>query len=260
MDIEEFRKLEKVEWRKRTKKCAKIGVILENAEEKIRCYNNQRSAKSYNIAYHNVLGARHRSVSLVNEDGSVSEESLRVIVDGLKAFRMGRQIGGQMWGTFLEKLREKLRKDENREILKRLRTLRIESEEWKEHRDEIEKLYKELSTEGESSLHTGKKRFDVGATKIMNFLFPELFVMLDRNVAKTLNQLGLIKIRRKGSTYEFSPEIYWQVMKICKMELEEYQKRHDDLQSLLDMDDEPTALTRIFDKCTFAMAKQNNLC
>jgi len=82
--------------------------------------------------------------------------------------------------------------------------------------------------------------------------------MLDRNVAKKLNQLGLIKIRRKGSTYYFSFEIYWQVMKICKMELEEYQKRHGDLQSLLDMDDEPTTLTRIFDKCAFVMAKQNN--
>ena len=254
MDIQEFRKLEKVEWRKRTEKCVKIGVIFENAKNKIEYYNNLPKAETYNQAYKKVLSARKGSSSLVNDDGNISEESLKILEYGLRKFEMNRF--NQMGNAFREKLSKKLQKGEIMEILKNLRDLRIESEEWKEHKDEIEKLYRELSTEGESSLHTGKKRFDVGATKIMNFLFPELFVMLDSNVAKTLNQLGLIKIRRRGSTYDFSFEIYWQVMKICKMELEEYQKRHGDLQSLLDMDDEPTTLTRIFDKCAFAMAKQ----
>lgn len=94
----------------------------------------------------------------------------------------------------------------------------------------------------------------------MNSLFPELFVMVDKNVAEALKQLGLIKIKRKGSTFAFSFEIYWQVMEICRKELEEYQKRHGNLQRLLDMDNKPTTLTRIFDKCAFVMAKQNNLC
>lgn len=252
MDIEEFRRLEEVERRKPNEKCMKIGIIFENVGEKTKCYNKLRRAKNYNDAYKKILNARKGSSSLVNEDGSVSEESLKVIEGVLRSFGMGRQMGS----IFLEKLSNKLKGNELKSILKKLRNMRIGSEEWTNAKDDIRKLYNELSNGGRDSLDAKGKRFDVGATKIMNFIFPELFVMVDSNVAKTLDQLGLIKIRRKGSTYDFSFEIYWQVMKICKMELEEYRKRHGNLQSLLDMDDEPTALTRIFDKCTFMMAKQ----
>lgn len=253
MDIEEFRKLEKLEWRKRTKKCAKIGVVFENAKNKIKYYNNLPKAKVYNEACKKVLDARKGSSSLVNDDGSISEDSLKIIVYGLRKFEMNRF--NQMGNTFRERLSKKLQKDEIKEILRNLRDLRIESEEWKERKDDIRKLYNELSTEGEDSLHADKKRFDVGATKIMNFLFPELFVIVDKHVAETLKRLGLIEIQRKGSTYNFLFESFWQAMEICYKELEHYRKNHDNLQTLLDMDSKPTTFTRIFDKCAFALAK-----
>jgi len=136
---------------KTTGKCVKIGVTFENAKNKIEYYNNLPKAKICNQAYKKLLNTRKGSSSLVNADGDISEKSLNRF--------------NQMGHAFCEGLSKKLQKGEIREILKSLRDLRIESEEWKEHRDEIEKLYKELSTEGESSLHTGKKRFDVGAKR-----------------------------------------------------------------------------------------------
>lgn len=256
MDIEKFKKLEKVELGKPNQKYAKIGIILENAKEKIEYYNNLPSAKTYNDAYKEVLNARKGNSSLINEDGSVSKESLEIIDYALRKFRMGRQIGRRKEGMFLEKLSNKLNLDESKTILKKLRNLRIESNGWKDVKDDIQKLYNELSKGGSDSFDAKGKRFGVGASKIMNFLFPELFVMVDSNVANTLNQFGYIKIPRKGYTYYFSFEFYWEIMEICRKELEEYQKRHGNLQRLLDMDDKPTTLTRIFDKCAFVMAKK----
>jgi len=81
--------------------------------------------------------------------------------------------------------------------------------------------------------------------------------MVDKNVAITLNKLRLIEIQRKGETYDFSFKSYWQVMEICHKELENFRKEHGNLQILLNMDEKPTTLTRIFDKCAFVMAKQN---
>lgn len=81
--------------------------------------------------------------------------------------------------------------------------------------------------------------------------FPELFVMVDKNVTKTLVSLGMIRIPRKGGTYNYSFETYWEIMRICHDELDQYKKVHENIQGLLELDEKPTTLTRIFDKCTF---------
>ena len=230
-----------------------MRIIFENAAEKTKKYDSQRKGKQYNEAYWRVLNARAGNNSLVNGNGNVSEQSVRAIEDTLKEFEMARF--GKMDWRFGGKLKSKLERNDIKEVLKEFRNLRIESQEWQRYRDDVKKLYDTLSAEGSDGLSADGKRFDVGATKIMNFLFPELFVMVDKNVAKTLISLGVIKIPRKGGTYNFSFESYWQIMHICHEELQERRKLHGNIQSLLELDGKPTTLTRIFDKCTFIFQK-----
>jgi len=61
--------------------------------------------------------------------------------------------------------------------------LRIESQEWHKYRNYAKKLHDILSAGGADELSADRDELDVGATKIMNFLFRELFVMVDKNVA-----------------------------------------------------------------------------
>lgn len=225
-----------------------MGTIFNNAHEKIKRYDAQTKGQQYNKAYRETLNARAGSRSLVDENGSVSEQSLCIIEHGLRIFEMNRF--GKMGDKFRAKLKNKLRRGDIIDALKKFRNLRIESPEWQKYKDDIKNLYNALSTGGKDGLSADEERFDVGATKIMNFIFPELFVMVDRNVGQTLIGLKLIKIPRKGDTYYFCFEKYWEIMKICYAELKQY-KKQGDISSLLELDEEPTTLTRIFDKCVF---------
>lgn len=226
-----------------------MGTIFENVSERIKEYDRQPKGKQYNNAYRRVLNARARSSSLVDEYGNVSNQYLRVIEEGLRKFEMARF--GKMDKKFGNRLKSKLQRQGTKEALKKFRNLRIESQEWQEYKDDMRKLYDTLSAGGSDGLSADGNRFDVGATKIMNFLFPELFVMVDKNVTKTLTEQGLIRIPRKGGTYDYSFKSYWQIMQICYRELEQYLRLYGDIQNLLESDKKPTTLTRIFDKCTF---------
>jgi len=225
-----------------------MGTIFENVSEKIKKYDELPKGKQYNRAYQMVLNARAGSSSLVDEVGNVSEQSLKVIEDGLKRFEMARF--GKMDSKFRDRLKNKLQRSDIKAILVKFKNLRIESQDWQKYRDDVKKLYDTLSAGGNDGLSADGNRFDVGATKIMNFLFPELFVMVDKKVAKTLTELELIRFSRKGGTYCFCFEKYWKIIKICYAELEQY-KKQGDISDLLKLDKEPTTLTRMFDKCVF---------
>lgn len=229
-------------------------MSFQNIKEHILRYDNSENGEKYNTAYRRVLLGRADGVSLVDENGNITEQSIRLIEYGLREFDMER--GGAMniniqGVTFRNRLTNKLHSDNIRMILIRLRNLRIETGEWQNYREDVKTLYQTLSEDGENSLHTQEKRFDVGTTKILNFIFSELFVMLDRNVAKNLINRRLIRFVRKGSTYQFSFEKYWEVMSLCYNQLEEYRNRYGNIQQLLEYDEPPTTLTRIFDKYNF---------
>lgn len=141
-----------------------MGIIFKNVREKIEKYDKQRKGKLYNKAYQSVLKARAGSNSLVDEDGNVSDQSIRVIEDTLKKFEMARF--GKMDRRFRDKLRHKLEESDVKDALKKFRNLRIESQEWQRYEDDVNKVYNTLSAGGSNGLSADGKRFDVGATKI----------------------------------------------------------------------------------------------
>jgi len=236
---EEFERLKDISERPRPK-------ILENVAEKIKKYDAQCNARKYNSAYRRVLEARGGSRCLVDENGNVNERALRIIEYALRAFEMDQWR--QMDGKFREMLKKKLEDSEVKVILKKLRDLRIDSSDLKELKNDVKKLYEVLSASGSDGLSARGDRFEVGATKIMNFLFPELFVMVDKYVKKALHKSGDISFRK-----------YWDILIICRQELEEWRTLHGTVDNLLELDTKPTTLIRVFDKCAFIMGKTKSL-
>ena len=138
--------------------------------------------------------------------------------------------------------------NETREILVRLRGFSTTSDNLDECRTDAERLYNSLS-HPEHGLSSDGTYFCVGATKVMHCLFPELFVMLDGNVAKAVGY-------RAGQFNNFGS--YWNVMDICRRELREWKEIHNSTDSLLQLDTLPRTLPRIFDKCAWIMGIQLN--
>ena len=109
----------------------------------------------------------------------------------------------------------------------------------------IKNSYAALAEKGVGGLHSGGKEFNVGATKILHFINPYLFPIVDSNAAKTLR--SLFGLPYKNTTQPgYSDEMYLKSIIAIKAALSNY--GYVEFQSL-----EPeTPVMRIFDKLTFA--------
>ncbi|MHA1146127.1 MAG: hypothetical protein ACTSRW_15425 [Candidatus Helarchaeota archaeon] len=105
--------------------------------------------------------------------------------------------------------------------------------------------YATLSGKGIDGLHSGGKDFHVGATKILHFINPELFPIVDSNAAKTL--WVLFELPYKNSTHPgYSGLSYTESMATIQNVILNYgADRFRDLEP-------DTPIMRIFDKLTFA--------
>lgn len=210
-------------------------------------YDRQRKAPLYNSAYEKVLEARRGNRCLVDQSGNVDERSLEAIECALKAFDMGRQMDER----FADKLKSKLSRIEIKRTLRKFRDFTICSQTIAELKTDVQDLYGALSAAGDDGLSADPQhRFSVGATKIMNFLFPELSVIVDSNVQKAINCYI-----PDFDKWTLDSDRYWQVMMICAKELGEWKEQRGGLDRLLKLDSKPTTLTRIFDKCAFIIGK-----
>jgi hypothetical protein len=216
--------------------------ILEDAANKIKKFNQCRPYGDP-AHYSEVLSARHAEKSLVDTYGNVSDQSIELIEVALwyyfKMYKFGA-MGSEK--EFRNKLRNKLASDKMKDILEELRDANILSVSLESHKSDAQELYRSLSNR-EDGLSANGDTFCVGTTKVMHCLFPELFVILDSNIGKRV-------LEYFHGQYNNFP-CYWKVMKICRDELLEWQELYGSAQTLLNLDSEPTSLTRTFDKCAF---------
>ena len=163
------------------------------------------------------------------------------------SFDMGRMMGARKYsfdnGCFASRLYSKLQ--QIRPLLEPLVSLNLLSIELQEHGDEVKQAYKALSASGPGALHEDQtKSFHVGATKILHFLNPELFIMVDRYAARAFRTAWQLPFRH-ATQPGYSAEFYVECMKRAKTDISEY--GIDNFRSL-----EPnTPVTRIYDKLTF---------
>lgn len=109
----------------------------------------------------------------------------------------------------------------------------------------IKDAYKKLAAGGQGGLHEQGNEFHVGATKLLHFLNPEMFIIVDRNTSRAIRDAFAVPY--KNTTQPgYSEKYYVQSLKAVKKMMVEYGT--DRFRSL-----EPgTPAMRIFDKIAFA--------
>jgi len=124
-------------------------------------------------------------------------------------------------------------------------TMSIASAEIESVSQKIKESYAVLAEKGVDGLHSGGKAFNVGATKILHFINPFLFPIVDSNAAKTLKFLFGLPYRNSTQP-GYSADLYVQSIIVIEEALSGY-----DFQKFQSLEPE-TPMMRIFDKLTFA--------
>ena len=158
-----------------------MSLITSNAQDKIETYNS--GYHEYNEAANAIYAERDNAVSIFDRS------YLRMVILGLIKFDMLRwmdetereaySFDGTGFGARLESklavLQPKLEPFLDANIL----SVDLASIE-----EALEIAYSNLAAGGSESLHRLGNRFDVGATKILHFLIPKLFIIVDKFVAR----------------------------------------------------------------------------
>ena len=156
-------------------------MIIDNAAEKVRRYN--QLCVHYNLVAGGIYRARGEY------DNVFHTRFLPFLIAGLISFDLGRMMGkgaekryDPEEGGFAARLMEKIQNVA--QYLHHLTNVRLCDVNLVVERGNIIAAYRKLASGGERSLNQTGDEFHVGATKIMHFLCPELFVIIDSNAAR----------------------------------------------------------------------------
>ena len=213
-------------------------MILDNAQKKIAHFN------SIGLHYNIVSGGIHNKRTVTDPFGV---SFLPYIVAGLISYDMARFMGKEKYELngrgFASRLEEKLR--EIKPLINPLMKSNLTQIDLRQNHDAIIKAYDILSRKGISGLHSDKgKSFHVGAAKILHFLNPNLFIIIDSNAARAFKSTHDIAFSQ-GTQPGYSSSKYIKCMDCVKKDILAY-----GLERFQALEPE-TPITRIYDKLTF---------
>ena len=218
--------------------------ILDNAAAKITRFNDE------GLHYNLVADAIHKMRAGVEDP--FDKPFLRYLIAGLVAFDMARWIGAKPYdfgtGGLASRLNSRLQRI--KPLLEPLMKLSLAQIDLQEQSEAIITAYQELSAKGTGALHANQtKHFHVGATKILHFLNPELFIIVDSNASRAFRTAW--KLPFKGTTQPgYSANLYLECMKRVQIDISTYGLER--FRAL-----EPSVpVTRIYDKLTFVMGSR----
>lgn len=230
-------------------------MILDDADKKIRYFN--RIGIHYEAVYHHLIRNRYLTPVIF------SPQLIDDITAGLISFDMQRMMGSNKYliygkPSWAFHLIDVLRKHEK--LLTNLKNLELQNFDFSDT-DTINKIsciFDDLAKNSSVSLNfSGKQKgFQVGASKILHFLIPDLFIIVDSNARSELaNHYGFSKHKKiDGQRYVAAMQLY-------QKELIKWAGKNNDpaFSKLLALDpswknfrgERETPLPRIIDKCTF---------
>ena len=231
-------------------------MILDRAEEKIGYFN--KIGIHYEAVYHYVIRKRQQTRPIYTLD------FLDDITAGIISFDMQRMMGpkkyfahgNESWASVLKQVIIP-----HRSTLESLRSFSLSTAQLSHPglKSKIILLFDDLSKAYPNGLNfrnRGKSRFPVGASKILHFLIPDLFIIFDSNALRELQKLGVIKRSQK-----YSGELYHAAMTHYQAELRNWalENKDQNFDNLQEIDPSykvfgnvrKTPLPRIVDKCTF---------
>lgn len=216
-------------------------MITSNAQNKIAEFNSM--GLHYNLVADCIYNARSSCSNFFDE------EFLPFIVAGLISFDMGRMMGkgaDQKYdiklGGFATRLYKKL------QIIKpsieNLVHEHLVDADLVKGSDDIVAAYDELSRGGQDGLHQERNEFHVGATKILHFIDPELFIIVDSNAARAFSSFHNVGFRNTTQP-GYSSDKYMECMFHARQDIIDHGIAH--FRAL-----EPnTPIARVYDKLTF---------
>ncbi|MFN2152221.1 MAG: hypothetical protein ACK2T5_11530, partial [Anaerolineales bacterium] len=153
-------------------------MLLANASAKLKKFNN------YCLHYNLVAQAAYEKLKKI--DSPFLMEYRPFIIAALISFDMGRMMGAgvaqqydQKLGGFALKFNLKMKAIKT--DIEPLSAMSIGNTRIEDISQPIKKSYDTLSGKGIDGLHSGGKYFHVGATKILHFINPRLFPIVDSN-------------------------------------------------------------------------------
>jgi len=217
-------------------------VIFENAKQKIERFN--KVGVHYNIVADHVYVLRKTITDLFDTD------YLPYLVAALISFDMERMMGKGSEkkydinaGGFASRLHHKLGVINS--TIKHLIHASLPDVDLQVEKENIAAAYNELSIGGKGGLNEMEGEFHVGATKILHFLNPELFLIVDSNASRAFRRSHKIKFRNTTQP-GYSSDKYIRCMECAQSDISKFGE--DKFRSL-----EPvTPIARIYDKLTFA--------
>ena len=224
-------------------------MITTNAHEKIRHFN--KIGLHYNLVADAVYGARD------SIGDPFSMEYMPYITAGLVSFDMSRMMGADSKsrydreaGGFAALLEKKI--EAIRPYISHLVNTRIDKADLQSEKENIKKAYVVLSSAGKDGLNQrgNSNHFHVGATKILHFINPYVFIIIDSNASrafKKAHNVGFLGTTQPG----YSSDKYIECMECAKIDILEY--GIDDFMAI----EEGTPIARIYDKLTFITGSES---
>jgi len=215
--------------------------ITANTKEKIARFNAE--GLHYNIIA-NEIYRWHNYID------PFSKSFLEYVIAGLIVFDLGPRMGSNKYDFergFASRLDSKLR--EIKQLLEPLMKLSLAQIPLQKHCDAVIKAYETLVATGPNALHEDQtKAFHVGATKILHFLNPQLFIIVDRHASRAFRISWNIPFRNT-TLPGYSAKRYFQCMEKAQADILAYGiERFKALEPDIPM-------TRIYDKLTFVTGK-----
>jgi len=224
-------------------------LITTNAHDKVRHFN--KLGLHYNLVADAVYKARESLGDPLSIDympyitaGLVSFDMSRMMGIDAKS-RYDREAGG--FATLLEKKIEAIRPLISHLVNSRLDMLDIQSE-----KDNIKTAYVILSSAGKDGLNRrgDNIHFHVGATKILHFINPYAYIIIDSNASRAFNKFHNIDLRNYAPQ-GYSAEKYIECMECAKRDILNYGV--EDFIAI----EKGTPIARIYDKLTFVTGSKN---
>ncbi len=216
-------------------------AILENAAECLRHYNERYFR--YNDTAEEVYRARRRIAD------PFSPNFQPYIIKGLIGFDMRRTMGqydpystAEGFGLHLSDSLRSLEGD-----LRRFRGDNLPTADLNAIGSAVKRAYECIA----AGCAVRGKLFHVGATKVLHWLFPDLFIMLDRNVARAFQKHHKVGFRL-ATQPGYSAEKYLRCLEKAKDEIVGFGP-----ESFVALEPN-TPIARIFDKVAFVVGAEGN--
>lgn len=216
-------------------------MITMNASEKIRKFNER--GLHYNLVADEVYRIRNSKLD------PFDNEYMPYIIAALISFDMGRMMGSNAESRYDIK-----REGFANHLLKKLNTikpyidhlmkLRLEDFSLSSEKENIKMAYSILSSGGKDGLNQKQGEFHVGSTKILHFMNPRLFIIVDSNAARAFKLSHRVNFRNTTQP-GYSKDKYIECMEHARTDILNFGV--DEFCAL----DKGVPIARIYDKLTF---------